>query len=80
MTKKKLARIFNNTERELIMADIAYLKQKEIDNGDRAKWEKSQNWRREIHNYHNNEMLVRFIEACRAAPPLPNYRRNTRGE
>ena len=28
--------------REIVLADIAYLKQKEIDNGDRAKWLKSQ--------------------------------------
>lgn len=35
-------RIFTATERELILADMAYLKQKEIESGDWAKWEKSQ--------------------------------------
>jgi hypothetical protein len=34
--------IFTKVERELIMADIAYLKQKEIESGDWAKWEESQ--------------------------------------
>jgi hypothetical protein len=76
MTKKKPAHIFNDTERELIMADIAYLKQKEIDNGDRAKWEKSQ--KRSFKT--DCDIITRFVEECRAAPPLPNYRRNTRGE
>lgn len=36
------ARPLNDVEREIVLADIAYLKQKEIDSGDRAKWEESQ--------------------------------------
>jgi hypothetical protein len=37
--------IFTAVEREIILADIAYLKQKEIESGDWAKWEESQkNW------------------------------------
>jgi len=35
-------RQFDETELELIRADIAYLKQQEIDSGDWAKWEESQ--------------------------------------
>jgi hypothetical protein len=35
-------RLFTEVERELIMADIAYLKQKEIESGDWDKWKKSQ--------------------------------------
>jgi|HubBroStandDraft_6_1064221.scaffolds.fasta_scaffold554497_2 hypothetical protein len=34
--------IFTKVERELIMADIAFLKQKEIESGDWAKWQESQ--------------------------------------
>ena len=33
---------FDATQLELIRADIAYLRQKEIDSGDWAKWEASQ--------------------------------------
>jgi hypothetical protein len=33
---------WNAVEREIILADIAYLKQKEIESGDWAKWEKDQ--------------------------------------
>jgi hypothetical protein len=35
-------RIFSDVEREIIRADMAFLKQQEIDSGDWAKWEKSQ--------------------------------------
>ena len=35
-------KIFSDVEREIILADMAYLKQKEIDSGDWAKWEKDQ--------------------------------------
>ena len=34
-------RQFDETELELIRADIAYLKQQEIDSGDWAKWEEN---------------------------------------
>lgn len=38
--------IFSDVEREIIMADIAYLKQKEIESGDWDKWKESQRtWR-----------------------------------
>jgi hypothetical protein len=35
-------RPLNDVEREIVLADIAYLKQKEIESGDWAKWEESQ--------------------------------------
>jgi hypothetical protein len=41
-SKKKASRDLTDIEKEIIRADIAFLKQQEIDNGDRAKWEKSQ--------------------------------------
>ena len=34
--------IFSPTEREIILADMAYLKQKEVESGDWAKWEADQ--------------------------------------
>jgi hypothetical protein len=40
--EEKTESIFDPVERELIMADIALLKQKEIESGDWAKWELSQ--------------------------------------
>jgi hypothetical protein len=40
--KEKPKQIFTDVEREIIRADMAYLIQKEKDNGDWAKWEESQ--------------------------------------
>jgi hypothetical protein len=40
--KSDSARPLNDVEREIVLADIAYLKQQEIESGDRAKWEKDQ--------------------------------------
>jgi hypothetical protein len=40
--EKKDPSIFTDVEREIIRADIAFLKQQEIDSGDWAKWEKDQ--------------------------------------
>jgi hypothetical protein len=36
------SRPLNDVEREIVLADIAYLKQKEIESGDWAKWEHDQ--------------------------------------
>ena len=37
------SRPLNDVEREIVLADIAYLKQKEIESGDWAKWQRDQN-------------------------------------
>jgi transposase len=35
-------RPLNDVEREIVLADIAFLKQQDIESGDRAKWEEDQ--------------------------------------
>ena len=59
--------IFTDVEREIIRADMAYLIQKEIDNGDRAKWEESQ---KRIGASYNDQWLTP-VNMHPAAPPEP---------
>jgi hypothetical protein len=57
------SRPLNDVEREIVLADIAYLKQKEIENGNWAKWEHDQQiWKNPIAQLRNSLGLGIIIE------------------
>jgi hypothetical protein len=54
------ARPLNDVEREIVLADIAYLKQQEIESGDWAKWKESQKiWKEYNHLRQLNLFITR---------------------
>jgi hypothetical protein len=60
-----IVRQLNDVEREIVLADIAYLKQKEIESGDWAKWEADQKKLKDYSTMSGTTMLNIMFDVIR---------------